>query len=220
MRVRLSIGFGSTSVDCSILRYGGGVEIEAIDGRRLRRERGRLAVLDATVDLIQERGGPPGAEEIADRAGVSPSSLFRYFDGLDDLRRQAYDRFFDRYRHLFEVPELGTGDLDGRIEALVKARVALYRTIEPSSRLTRTRVLEQPEAAAAVHMVRERLAEQCRVQFGPELGALTPAARDDLVAVIASLTSFESWDHLQELGRTTPQVRRAWSSALRSLLGA
>jgi AcrR family transcriptional regulator len=190
----------------------------SLDGRRLRRERGRQAVLDATVDLIQELRRPPTSEEVAARAGVSVASLFRYFDGLADLRDQAHARFFERYDHLFQIPALGDGPLDDRIDALVTARIVLYSTIEPSSRLTRTKVLDQPQAAAALHMVRGRLADQCRAQFAPELAALTPAARDDLVGVVASLTSFESWDHLQELGRTTKQVQRAWCAALRSLL--
>jgi AcrR family transcriptional regulator len=188
------------------------------DGRRARRERGRLAVLDATVDLIQELQGPPTAQDVAERAGVSVSSIFRYFDGLDELRTAAHARFFDRYQHLFEVPAIGEGPLGARIERFVTARVQLYDTVAPLSRLARARAFDLPEFAATVHQVRARLADQCRAHFAPELAPSSPARRDDLVGVLASLTSFESWDQLGDLGRTPRQIRRAWVRALGAVL--
>jgi AcrR family transcriptional regulator len=100
------------------------VDAAAVDGRRARRERGRVAVVDAMVDLIQEGVVPPGADAVAERAGVSVASVFRYFDGLADLQEAAMVRYFERYRERFEVPGLGEGDLDERIERLVRARLA------------------------------------------------------------------------------------------------
>src|SRR5690606_23355552 len=44
---------------------------ETYDGRRARRERGRQAVIDATLDLFLEGGERPTSEEVAARAGVS-----------------------------------------------------------------------------------------------------------------------------------------------------
>lgn len=195
---------------------------QVTDGRRARRERGRLAVVDAMVDLVQEGGlvSPPSAQEIADRAGVSVSSLFRYFDNLDELRHETILRFFERYADLFEVPGLGEGGLDERIGRFVAARLHLYGTVAPSSRLVRARALEAAELAANVEGVRRRQAAQVRAHFAPELDARTPAVADDLVAIIASLTSFEAWDLAHEtLGRTPRQLTRSWTAALAALLG-
>ena len=55
------------------------------DGRRASRERNRIAVVDALLDLYAEGNLRPGAGEVARRAGLSRRSVFRYFDDLDDL---------------------------------------------------------------------------------------------------------------------------------------
>ena len=47
------------------------------DGRRLRRERNRDAVIEALLDLFGEGNLQPSTDEIAVRSGVSARSLFR-----------------------------------------------------------------------------------------------------------------------------------------------
>ena len=65
---------------------------ETIDGRRARRERGRLAVSDAVIDLVGEGNTDPTSEQVAERAGVSVASLFRYFETLEELRQETLRR--------------------------------------------------------------------------------------------------------------------------------
>jgi AcrR family transcriptional regulator len=196
------------------------VDAAAVDGRRARRERGRVAVVDAMVDLIQEGVVPPGADAVAERAGVSVASVFRYFDGLADLQEAAMVRYFERYRERFEVPGLGEGDLDDRIERLVRARLALYPATEPVARLIRARSIEHPTLARGLGDIRGRLAAQVASHFAPELASRTPAAAAALAGTIATLTSFEAWDQLHhDLHRTRSQIQRAWITALVALLG-
>lgn len=190
------------------------------DGRRARRDRGRQAVIDALVDLIQEGHHLPAPEAIAERAGVSTSSVFRYFESLDELRDASTARVFERYASLFEVPDLGEGDLDARIGRLVGARATLYEAIAPLGRLVRGRSFAHEEMASTLSGVRQRLTGQCRAHFAPELSRTTPAHRDDLVGVVSTLTAFEAWDMArQELGRSSMQVQRSWRGALGALLG-
>jgi Bacterial regulatory proteins, tetR family len=80
--------------------------IENVDGRHARRERGRLAVIDAMLILVSEGHVPPTVEQLAERAGVSAASVFRYFDTLEDLRQATTGVFFKRNPHLFEIPEI------------------------------------------------------------------------------------------------------------------
>jgi AcrR family transcriptional regulator len=191
------------------------------DRRRARRERGPLAVIDATVDHIQEGHAPPGAEAVAARAGVSVSSLFRYFDNLGDLQQAAIDRFFERYADRYVVADLGQGDRAGRIARYVAAMDALFDTIAPIARLVRGRTVEHPYLVGSLQRSRDLLADQVRAQFAAELTALPAAGRDDLVGVVSALTSFESWDLLRgQFGRTSRQVRRSWTAALDALLPA
>ncbi|MDZ7674840.1 MAG: TetR/AcrR family transcriptional regulator [Acidimicrobiales bacterium] len=193
--------------------------LPASDGRRVRRERGRQAVLDAVVDLLHVHGRAPTTSEITERSGVSSATIFRYFASLDDLQHQATEHHFARSRHLFEIPDPGSGPLDDRIHRYVATRVELHAHIAPVARYGRSQALSRPLFAANLRQVRRWQADLARAHFATEVAALTPAAGDDLVAAIATLTSFESWDQLTtDLDRTDRQIRRAWTTALTSLL--
>jgi AcrR family transcriptional regulator len=190
-----------------------------MDGRRARRERGRVAVTNAMIELVFEGNVPPTVEQVAERAGVSVTSIFRYFDTLDDLRRTTTAVYFDRYSHLFDIPCIGEGSLAERIENFVSSRVTLYETNEPMARLVRLRAPQYAEADELVHRVRATRADQIHHHFGDELSRLSRAARDDTVAIISTLTSFESWDQARHDHRRSPtQLRRAWVTALTKVL--
>jgi len=194
-------------------------EVLPADGRRARRERGRQAVLDAMLDLVGEGAVPPSTEVLARRAGVSSASIFRYFENLDELRELTLARFFERYADLFEVPGLGEGGLDDRIDRFVAARLGLYAVVAPVARLARSRVQDQPRLAEQLTLVRRRQAEQVHRHFGGELAALAPATAEDRVALVAALTAFETWDHLiGDLGLEAADVERAWRDAVGLLL--
>ena len=196
-------------------------EANTVDGRRARRARGRTAVVDALFALLQEHGVQPAVEEIAARAGVSVSSIFRYFDGLDDLRELAIGRYFERFAPLFEVPNLGEGQLPRRLSAMVDSRLALYQAIAPIAHIARLRALETPRFATTLATTRAGSANQVRTHFAAELGTRTPARGDDLVGVIDSITSFESWELLRDThGRSQSQIRRAWTECLQVLLAS
>ena len=77
-------------------------------------------MIDAVFALVQEGKVPPGVKDVADRAGVSVSSVFRNFDGLPDMQRQAFDSFQTRFAHLFVVDDADRA-LDDRVRAHVRA---------------------------------------------------------------------------------------------------
>jgi AcrR family transcriptional regulator len=186
---------------------------EPTDGRHARRQRGRQAVIDAALDLIVSGGGPPTAESIATRAGVSVSSVFRYFDALDDLQQEAITRFFARYRHLFDIPSMGVGALEDRITRFVDARLTLHDTVAPVARLARARSLEHRVLADSVSAMREVHAAQVRQHF--------PGHDVDVTDAIATLTSFECWDILhRDSGRSRREIRRVWIGAITALTRA
>jgi len=192
---------------------------ETVDGRRARRERGRIAVSDAVIDLVVEGNADPTAEQVAKRAGVSVASLFRYFETLKELRQETLRRYFKRYDHLFQLPDIAKSTLEHRTQVLVNRRSKLYETTEPMCRQARRRAPDFPDLDEQLHSVRSMQADQIRQCFAHELEALSPSARDDLVATINTLTSFESWDQIvHDHNRTPQQVRRTWTTALHRLL--
>lgn len=194
-------------------------EPPTVDGRSARRERGRAAVIEAVVDLLQEGHAPPTTAQVVQRAGISEATLFRYFRTIDDLQFQATAGFLARHAPLFEIPDLGEGPLAERIDRFTSARATLWDTIGPMARLGRARSFDHPGLADLLLTARHRQAEQVRRHFAPELTACAPQAAADLVAVVVSLTAFEAWDgQRRDLDRTPAQIRRAWRTALRALL--
>ncbi|MGI9598543.1 MAG: TetR/AcrR family transcriptional regulator [Acidimicrobiales bacterium] len=192
---------------------------EVVDGRRARRQRGRLAVTNAMIDLVFEGHTPPTADQVAARAGVSVASLFRYFDGLDDLREHAIERYFERFIHLLDVPDIGVGPLPVRIASLTAARVQLHETTGPMARLMRARSVTVAQLGATIRRLNATQADQIRIHFDTELTPLSPATREDTVATVVTLTSFESWDGFRtDHGRSATQVSRAWARALERIL--
>lgn len=188
------------------------------DGRRARRERNRTAVVDAMFELMREGHVPPSVGDVAARAGVSVSSVFRYFENLDDLQRETVRRYFERYAPLFDVPDAPDSTED-RIAAWVDARLDLYETIGPMARLSRVRALDHPQLAEALAETRQGFAQQARSHFAPDLAGRAAADTDDRVALVDALTSFESWDLLQgSHDRSRTQIRRAWILGLRAVL--
>ncbi len=194
-------------------------EPELIDGRHARRERGRAAVIDAVFELVHEGRVPPPVEEVAERAGVSASSIFRYFDGLEDMQHQALATFRDRFGHLFDIAPTPDASRPARIAAFVDARIELYATVGVAMSLSRLRALEHPPMAAATAEQRQASAEQVAAQFDPVLAPLPRARRADVVAIIDSLTSPEGWNIMRRSHDRTPrQIKRAWTLAITAVL--
>jgi TetR/AcrR family transcriptional regulator, regulator of autoinduction and epiphytic fitness len=181
-----------------------------IDGRRARTERSRNAVIDAMIDLVQEGHHLVTADDVAERAQVSMSSLFRYFEGLQELHLATIDRYLTRYATAFEITDYCKGDLPARIASYVASRLALYQLIDPMARLVRARAFEHETLRDLLHRLRINHTHQAatHLELDPELAQ-----------VIALVTSFESWDQMtRDYLRTNPQVSVIWTRTLQSLL--
>jgi len=160
------------------------------DGRHARRDRNRLAVVDAMLTLYAEGNLDPSSDEIAERAGLSPRSLFRYFDDLDDLVRVAIARQHERLLPMAHL-DLGAAPLAERVLRLVSQRLRLFEAIASVGVVSRVRAPFQPLIADELAISRSYLRHQVEQLFAPELVALA-AHGATAVAAIDVLTSFES----------------------------
>src|SRR5262245_27280839 len=118
------------------------------DGRTARRERNRVAVLDAVLALFSEGDLRPTAEAVAHRSGVSLRSVYRYVADRGELVLAAIERHHAKIEDLFLIPDLGRGPLADRIERFVAARVTLYEAIAPTHRAARRLAPPNPLVAA------------------------------------------------------------------------
>ncbi|BBZ47287.1 hypothetical protein MPRM_45680 [Mycobacterium parmense] len=176
-------------------------------------------MVDAAFGLILEGKTQPSAQDVADRAGVSVSSVFRNFDGLADLQGQALDRFRSRYSHFVAARPAPGADVDSRIGFFVRHRVRLYSQAGPLLMLARMRALDSERMVEAVAYNRAALAAQTRDCFRPEIAERTTTDAADLVSLVDSLTSPESFDLMTRThARSARQIARSWRSGLRALL--
>jgi AcrR family transcriptional regulator len=180
----------------------GVTETETVDGRRLRREVNREAVLDALGELFAENKLEPSTAEIASRAGISTRSLFRYFDDVDDLHRAAIDRQLALARPLLVLPASPDDAIDVRITKLVEARVQMFEMIEPAARAARVCSHRSPVVDAQLRDGRRHLRKQIETLLGDELSTASLAAAD-------ALCSFET----HQLLRADQRLSRAATTA-------
>jgi AcrR family transcriptional regulator len=189
------------------------VTTEEVDGRRLRREQNREAVLDALVALFREGTFQPSANVIAERAGLSPRSLFRYFDDIDDLNHAAIDRQLAAARPLLAIGVDAAAPTATKVERLVEARLRLFDTIAPAARAARVCAPSHAVVAAQLREGRSFLRHQVARLFEPELAG----ERAVLLPAVDALCSFETY----ELLRTDQRLSRPRAAAtLTSALGA
>jgi AcrR family transcriptional regulator len=190
-----------------------------IDGRRARRDRSRKAVVDAAFELILEGKGQLATEDVAERAGVSASSIFRNFDGLADLQQQALDQFRDRFSHLLGATPSPEADFDDRVAFFVRNRLDLYEQAHPLMSMARARAFDHDVLVEAVARNRTILADQTRACFELELSTLEPTEAADLVAIVDSLTSPEGFELMTRThARSRERIATAWITALHALI--
>jgi AcrR family transcriptional regulator len=170
------------------------------DGRRLRSERSRQAIIDAMLKLVEEGVLVPTAQQVSERAGVGIRSVFRHFSDMESLFATADVVIREQYQGLF-----GGGDREGSLEErilhAVEQHALAYEAIgnhflTTKAQLWRYQILRE-QYARAQRQLRKDLDD-----WLPELQTL-PADERELVDAVAS---YEHWNRLREhqgLSKTT-----------------
>ena len=187
------------------------------DGRRRRRDQNRHAVVEALLGFYEAGDFEPGIPAVASAAGLSPRSVFRYFDDLDDLVRAAIETQQTRLAPLWplRLPDA----FDDRVEAFVVHRLDLLAAMGPVGRLARIRSHDHDLVAAEVARVRVRLRGQVEDVFADQLDRLDALQRGPTLLAADVACSFEAVDLLQATGSDLDEVRAAMICALTALLG-
>jgi TetR/AcrR family transcriptional regulator of autoinduction and epiphytic fitness len=196
-----------------------GLAADSRDGRTVRAERTRRALVDALLALLDEGQLRPTAERIAERAGVSERSLFQHFPDREQLFEAVAIQQYERV-----IPTLQPVDaslpLPDRIDAFVEQRGRLY---ELSKGVRRAASLLEPDSGAvAGWLATARKAGAADVErvFRGELERApeeeAPAIRAALVSASA-WTAWESYRFHQGLG--VARARAAMRATIAALLG-
>lgn len=189
------------------------------DGRNLRRDRNRDAVVTALLDLFRAGDLAPSAEQIAERAGISVRSLFRYFDDVEDLVRTAVARQQQHLAPLYALDATPDQPLHERIDRFVACRVRLLEGMGEVGRAARALAARQPLVLAELARIRAALRRQLSTLFATELDAFDPDEREARLAAADVITSWESFDLMRnDQGLVRDQACAAMTGALRQLL--
>jgi DNA-binding transcriptional regulator YbjK len=188
-----------------------------IDGRRLRSERTRLAIIEAYQELLRRNSVMPTAVQIAEQAGCSVRSVFERFSDLDALSLATAD-FTIAQGQAEAVARHVDGDRPTRIRSHVETRARACEKWLPLWRII-TNQDQVAELRTRVVLVRLANIERMKLMYRRELSSLPEAAADELLIALAVLTSFESWDQMRHChGLSTDAAQGIWRSAIDRML--
>jgi TetR/AcrR family transcriptional regulator, regulator of autoinduction and epiphytic fitness len=190
------------------------------DGRTVRAERTRQALVDALLGLLDSGELSPTAAAIAQRAGVSERSLFQHFPDREALfeavARQQFERVMPTLR-----PVDASLPLAERIDQFTRQRARLYELIGGVRRAALLIEHESPAVAGWLTTARRAKAAEAERVFRRELEAIPADEREPVRAALIAVCAWPAWDSLrthQRLGVT--RARDAMAAAIGALLGA
>jgi DNA-binding transcriptional regulator YbjK len=188
-----------------------------IDGRRLRSERTRLAIIEAYQELLRRNSVMPTAVQIAEQAGCSVRSVFERFSDLDALSLATAD-YTIAQGQAEAVARHVDGDRPTRIRSHVETRARACEKWLPLWRII-TNQDQVAELRTRVVLVRLANIERMKLMYRRELSSLPEAEADELLIALAVLTSFESWDQMRHChGLSTDAAQGIWRSAIDRML--
>ena len=186
---------------------GGVPAAETADGRAARGERTRRALAEAMISLIEEGETSPTARRIAERAGVSLRLVFHHFEDVEALFKEAVAVQGERHwRRIRAVPP--DSDLRSRVRLVVRSRCDLYEQVAPVRRVAANVGRSSPTISAQLTRSRELLRRQLSDSFVQELRRHRGGSRRRLLDAVDAATSFETWDSLRSIGRSSTETQR------------
>lgn len=185
------------------------------DGRRVRGERNKEAVVEALLSLYSSGDVEPPMARVAELAGVSERSVFRYFEDKEDLIGAALSLQLSRVAHLYDGLSVD-GDFEQRLDAILDHRLRLYDAIAGVVRASEYLEHRSATIRSAIDRRRAILRAQAVDQFRPELNRL-----DDHRTVARAIDVAISLETIAYLNRhyKRSQLRDTLALMVRSALG-
>jgi len=191
-----------------------------VDGRRLRSERTRQAIIEAYLELLRRNATMPTATQIAEESGYAVRSVFERFTDLDTLSVAAADYALEHGRADAEAHDID-GDRPTRIRSHVDTRATACEKWQPLWRDMTAIQERRADLASRVVAARRATITRLTLMYGPELSTLGEPDREGLLIALATLVSFESWDQMRHsYGLSVAAAQSVWRSAIDRMLPA
>lgn len=192
---------------------------EEVDGRVLRGQRTKEAVVEAFLSLIEGGDPQPKARAIAARAGVSLRSVWQHFDDLETLYLAAGQREMEKVGPMMATvdPSLPIAE---RVAVFVTRRVEALETMAPVARAARLREPFSHQLQTNRDKLKKRFRDWIEETFAPELTTLAPERHLDVVEAVLSAGSFSAWFALRdEQGLAVERARAVLELTVERLIG-
>lgn len=168
----------------------------ASDGRVLRGQRNRRAIIDALVHLYRSGEFSPTVAQIARQAGLSGRSVYSHFGELDSLIAATISDNEVEFQDVIRAPT-ADGPLEVRIDDLVRRRAEFFENVGPVSRAIRIHVNRVPAVRRSLDRALNLLRMQVAATFAVELGDRSCHDRDTLLEALDTTLGWETWDRLR-----------------------
>jgi AcrR family transcriptional regulator len=167
-------------------------QTEVIDGRRLRSERSKKAILAACEALMKEGQLVPTAQMISDKAEVPIRSFFRHFPDMQSLFRELDASLQPSFERSF-AEVVCNGTLAERIDSAVKLHAKSFEDNKPIIRSTKAQLWRYPVLQENYARWQRKIRKDLDIRI-PELTQVDSDTRE----LIDSFTSFEMWTRLRD----------------------
>jgi AcrR family transcriptional regulator len=158
-----------------------------VDGRTLRSENTRAAIVNAHMALMLEGDLQPTAARVAERAGVSVRTLWGHFKDLEALFAAAGQKTLQiQYAEYKPIP--ADQPLTDRIDQFCRQRVRMLEVIAGASRAAQIRIPFSLQLRRNRARHNERLRAEIETLFAEEI-----AGDPCLVTALLAATTWPAW---------------------------
>jgi AcrR family transcriptional regulator len=193
--------------------------------RREANDATRGKILEATRAIIGGRGDLEGfsMEAVAKKAGVARMTIYYQFHSREALLESLADHLAERggmqrMREVFLEP-----DAEKSLRRLVEVFVGFWATDRVTLRRLRAMGVISPSrdrAALDRDAWRREAVENVVGRFGRKVGGAKVGGPEGLVALLTTLTSFETFDALCTNGRASAEVAKLLGDLAVLLVGS
>lgn len=186
-------------------------EHDTVDGRKLRGQRRRAQIIEATLAVVR-RDGATGVTHrtVAKEAGITTSLTLYYFASLDDLLVAALSSVTDEYTHrIRQLIESADDPLDG-LARLIAESAGSGRARALAERELSTLAARRPALRPVARRWRDNVAELARTQTDdPDTVEAFVALSDGLCTAILLDNSDADPNHIRAvLGKALQRSRQ------------
>jgi TetR/AcrR family transcriptional regulator of autoinduction and epiphytic fitness len=172
-------------------RAAASAEPARVDGRSLRAQRTRAAIVEALHALLEEGNLKVSGRQIAERAGVSVRALWANFKDMETLYGASNERLVERLRAQHRPVPVDL-PLPARVEAFCRQRARMLEIIAPQARAAHLVLPYSPQLRRNRAIQIGGVRDEITTLFAAELDAAGPG-RGRLLNAVLVATTFNAW---------------------------